>query len=387
MGLRQSLSTLNRDLDSMVARTPPHRDRYIDFLRIFAIGVVVVWHWSLSILYWTDDRWVMPNPIAAVPGGWLATWPLQIMPVFFIVGGYANAAGWMAARRDGAGLSGFYRTRLRRLLLPIGVFLAVWTILDLLLHLLVPDYLGVLRYGWILFAPLWFIAAYVWVVLLTPLTATAHARARWLTLAGLAAAVTLADLGRFAAGWDALGWVNSALVWVLIHQLGYFYRDSTAGSSGLTGRERRVAAAMVVSGLVALAALTSLEAYPRSMVATIEADRSNIFPTTITIPLVAVVQLGLVWLLREPVTRWLQRPGVWKPVVAGNSVILTIFLWHMTALLAVLAVLRALDVDLRTEPTLAWWLERPLWLLAPAPILALLVAVFGRVERASAARR
>jgi hypothetical protein len=30
----------------------------------------------------------MPNPIHVVPGGWLATWLLQVMPVFFLVGGY-----------------------------------------------------------------------------------------------------------------------------------------------------------------------------------------------------------------------------------------------------------------------------------------------------------
>jgi hypothetical protein len=100
--------------------------------------------------------------------------------------------------------------------------------------------------------------------------------------------------------------------------------------------------------------------------------------------MVAVVQLGVIMMLRVPVSRWLERPRAWKPVVAANAVVLTVFLWHMTALLVVLALLRALAVDLPAEPTAAWWAGRPFWLVAPLPVLAILVAVFGRFERAGA---
>jgi hypothetical protein len=372
---RQSWHGLHRRLDSLVAGTPPERDRYIDFLRVFAIGVVVVWHWALSVLYWSDDRWVMPNPIHAVPGSWLATWLLQIVTVFFIVGGYANGAAWWAAQRDGRGLAGYYSARMRRLLIPIGVFLAVWAGFEVAAHLLVPGYPGVLSYAMILFTPLWFIAAYVWVVALVPLTATAHARARWLSVAVLAAALVAADAGRFGAGIGWLGWLNTALVWVFIHQLGYFYRDGT-----LEGAGRRGAVGLVVAGVLLLVALTWMAAYPRSMVATVGQEHSNLLPTTLPIAVMSLLQLGVIMLVRAPVTRWLRRPRVWKVVVAANSVVLTVFLWHMTALLVVLAVLRALDVDLLTEPTAVWWLQRPLWVLAPAVVLATLVAVFGRFE-------
>src|SRR5690606_10894418 len=195
-------------LDTLVDRTPPERDRYVDLLRVVAIGVVVVWHWSLSVLYYSESagRWVMPNPIHAVPGAWAATWLLQIVPVFFLVGGYANLAAWQAARRSGVGLTGYYRSRLRRLLVPVLVFLAVWVGIDLLGLAVVPGYPGVLRYGVILLTPLWFIAAYLWVVLLVPLTAAGHARARWLTVGALAVAVIACDVGRFAADLSVLGW-------------------------------------------------------------------------------------------------------------------------------------------------------------------------------------
>jgi hypothetical protein len=77
-----------RDLDALVDATPATRDRVVDFLRATSICVVVLWHWSLSITHWDGDyALVMPNPIGYVPGKWAATWVLQVMPVFFFVGG------------------------------------------------------------------------------------------------------------------------------------------------------------------------------------------------------------------------------------------------------------------------------------------------------------
>ncbi len=43
------------------------------------------------------------------------TWVLQVMPVFFLVGGYANALSWRSARTRGETYGGWLRARLRRL--------------------------------------------------------------------------------------------------------------------------------------------------------------------------------------------------------------------------------------------------------------------------------
>jgi hypothetical protein len=58
-----------------------------------------------------------------------------------------------------------------------------------------------------------------------PLTAAAHRRAAVPVVALLGAAVVAVDLARFGAGLDVLGAVNTALVWVFVHQLGYLWRD------------------------------------------------------------------------------------------------------------------------------------------------------------------
>ena len=55
---------------------------------------------------------------------------------------------------------------------------------------------------------------------------------------------------------------------------------------------------------------------------------------------------------------------------------------HMTAYLVVLWAYEGLGGTLPAEPTAGWWAQRWLWLLAPSAVLAVLVAVFARVELA-----
>jgi hypothetical protein len=69
-------------VDALVDATPASRDRAVDLLRAVAIGVVVLWHWVFSVTHWSDDgQLTMPNPIGDVPGLWLVTWLLQVMPL------------------------------------------------------------------------------------------------------------------------------------------------------------------------------------------------------------------------------------------------------------------------------------------------------------------
>jgi peptidoglycan/LPS O-acetylase OafA/YrhL len=374
------LHAVNRQIDRMVEATPPDRERLIDFLRAFAILVVVLWHWTFSVTHRGEDQVLeMPNPLAEVPLGWLATWLFQVMPVFFLVGGFANLAGWTSTVEDGGGWREFYGRRARRLLAPVAVFLAVWAVFEGLAHLLVTDYRSVVVYADVLLIPLWFIAAYVWVVALVPLTARLHHQWRELTLVVLGATIVLADLGRFQFGIDELGWLNTALVWVVVHQLGYFYQDGT-----FTAWPVRRKAALAVGALTGLVVLTSLDVYPRSMVAYEEGEISHLYPTTVGVAVLATFQLAVILLIGAWLERWLERRGPWKAVVAVNAVIMTVFVWHMTALLIAIGTYESLGFELASEPTLAWWLERPLWVVFPAVFMVPLLAIFHPVESRTA---
>jgi hypothetical protein len=373
--LRSAARQLDRELTDLAERTSAERDRFVDLLRAAAIAVVILWHWSLSLTQWRDGELVMPNPIDAVPGAWLATWVLQVMPIFFFVGGFANHAGWTSVRREGGGALDFWRKRARRLLLPTVLFLAAWATFEAAAHLVIGDYRSVVEWGMIVFIPLWFLLAYIWVVALTPFTARLHELGGVLTLVLLAVPVALVDVGRFVLEVEWLGYVNTALVWVFVHQLGYFYRDGSLLRVGWRGQ-----AALALGAVGGLIVLTALPVYPRSMVATRDVDFSHMFPTTAVMGVVAMAQAGLALLLRERVNRWLERSGPWKVVIALNAVIMTVFLWHMTAYVAALGLYEASGADLLTEPTALWWAQRPLWVLGPAVVLVPFVALFSRAE-------
>lgn len=366
----------------LVDNTPASRDRAVDFLRALSIVIVVLWHWVFSITQWNEDGSLgMPNPIGDIPGLWLATWVLQIMPVFFFVGGFANLASLEAVERRGGGTGAFIAGRLRRLGKPVAVFVAVWFVGDLVARLMLPDHPGVTHWGMVVFVPLWFLGVYTGVVLLAPFTARLHRSGRELTIVAMASALVVAELVRVRSGLGALGLVTSALVWLFVHQLGYFWRDGTL----VDGSSRR-RWALVVGGLAALIVLTNLGVYPQSMVS-LQGESSNMFPTTPCIAALAVFQLGIVLLLRVRIERWLTGRRAWTATVAVNAVAMTVFTWHMTALVGAIGIYQLLGYELGTRADAGWWWQRPLWLVLPGLVLAVLVATFARFELPTRAGR
>src|SRR3954463_2404845 len=85
------------------AATPARRERYVDFLRVFSLAVVMLGHWLMAAVEWRGGRLVAGNVLQAAPASQWLTWVFQVMPVFFVVGGFANTASWTAAMRDGRG--------------------------------------------------------------------------------------------------------------------------------------------------------------------------------------------------------------------------------------------------------------------------------------------
>jgi fucose 4-O-acetylase-like acetyltransferase len=362
----------------VAAATPAGRDRFADLLRVVSIVVVVAGHWLMAVVVWRDGRVEGGNALALVPGLWLATWLLQVMPLFFFVGGLANL---VSARRGG--WAEFVRGRATRLLRPTVAFLAVWAVGATALGLAgVPE--AVLRpVARLVVQPLWFLGLYLLVVALAPAMLRLHRRSGPAVVVWLGLAAAVADLVSRAAGpagWlpalDRVGDGNFVLVWLFAQQLGFLYADGI-----LTSWPRRAHAAMAAGGLTTLVALTASGAWPPSMVG-LPGDRvSNMNPPSLCIVALTVWLVGLAMLLRPAVTRWLERPRPWTMVVTAGSALMTLFLWHLTALALAVLLLHPLGLTEPTPGTLAWWALRPLWLLVPAAMLVPLVALFARFER------
>ena len=371
-----------QDLSEIAAATPQARDRYVDFLRAFSIVTVVFGHWFIALIHWEDQRIFVNNVVGHQSGLWLATWVLQVMPLFFFVGGFSNSRGWHSVQRAGGNYRVFMRRRLIRLLKPTAVFAAVWLVIEAGLHVFDVGASGLFRGTFLPFGPLWFLIVYMALIALTPVTLAWHQRWGLGAVVILVAAVAVAEVLRFGFGVGWVGWLNLATVWLAVHQVGYFYADGSLLRAG-----RRLWWAMVFAGLVALVVLTNLEWfigelwYPRSMVGVDIEPVSNMAPPSIAIVALACWQIGAAMLLRTPVNRWLQRPRAWAGVVYVNSIIMTLFLWHLTALVIAILLLYPLGFGHPVTVTARWWAERVLWLAVPAVLLIGLVWIFGRFER------
>jgi hypothetical protein len=184
------------------------------------------------------------------------------------------------------------------------------------------------------------------------------------------------DVLRFSLRFPAAGWANIAFVWLLAHQLGFFYADGT-----LVRVRRRGHLAIALGGLVGLLLLTHVGAYPKTMVSTGFERVSNVFPPTVCLMFMTFWLVGAAMYLRGWVIRWLARPGPWRTVVAANSVIMTMYLWHITAYVATFGLLALVGFAGSAPGSARWWLERSIWLVGPGLLLALLIVVFGRFER------
>jgi fucose 4-O-acetylase-like acetyltransferase len=361
---------------TLAAATPAGRDRYVDLLRVGSMLVVVLGHWLMTVASWQDGHLTGGNALTSVPGLWLATWVLQVMPVFFFVGGFSNLVMVQAVARSGGGWAEFVTGRAARLLRPTVAFVAVWLALPPVLGLLgVPD-AGIGTAARLVPQPLWFLGVYLIVVAVAPVMVGLHRRYGLRVPAALAFGAVVVDVARLGLGITVAGYLNVVLVWLFAHQLGFLYADGT-----LTRCSRRVPAAMAVLGLTAMAALTASGRYPASMVGLPGAETSNMNPPSACILALTLWQLGLVLLARDAGSRWLARPRVWTMVVAAGSVAMTMFLWHLTALVAVVGALGAARIRQPAPGSAAWWLLRPVWLAALAVALLPLVLAFARFER------
>jgi fucose 4-O-acetylase-like acetyltransferase len=345
-------------------------------LRAVSICVVVFGHWTIWAVTADDDGIGTVNLLSVAPWAPPFTWVFQVMPVFFLVGGYANAASLAARRRKGGTVAGWVRQRALRLLRPSAVLLAVLLAVRVVAVALGADEELVRDATWAATAPLWFLVVYLAVVALAPLAAAAHRRWGLRAAVALAVGVLIGDVLRIASGNAGPAAANYLLAWLAVHQLG------VAWHAGDLPRTPSAAWAWVGTGLAVGLLLAGPGPYGVPMVGAAPApDLTNTAPPTIALLALATAQTGVVLLLRRRASAWLARPRAWTAVVALNGRILTVFLWHMAALVMVGVSLVGTGF-FPTPPvgSAPWFALRIPWLVVLAVVLAALVALFGRWE-------
>ncbi|RLP86970.1 acyltransferase [Micromonospora sp. CV4] len=393
-------------LRQLAERTPPSRERYIDLLRALAITMVILGHWGVTVIGRdASGRPTGHSALGDLPWAYPLTWVAQVMPVFFLVGGYANAASLTRLRARDGDAAGWLLDRSARLVRPTSVLVLVLCAAAAVARLLDADPTRIREVVWFATIPLWFLVAYLAVVALTPPMYALHRRFGLAVPLVLVALVGVGDLARLT-GREELAYGNYLFGWLAVHQLGFAWHDARAAPPGVAGvagpsapdhpgvrrrrlpTSRRAGVVFLAGGLAALLLLTVLGPWPVSMLHVPGERLDNAAPPSLALLAVAATQLGLILLLRGPAERLLRRTGPWQLVIGVNLVVLTVFLWHLSAAVLLVGLLDATG----TLPTpavgsAAWWAWRLPWLLLLAVVLAILVAIFEPVEARSSRYR
>ena len=336
------------------------RNRYLDLLRAAAIARVIVYH-----LF-----------------GW--PWLSILLPAMGIM--FALAGSLTAASLDKRSAGKVITSRLRRLLPPLWLLAVVavpamlylgWAEQDggdeplswkLGLWLLpIGDPPGSEK-GIDVWEPLWYIRAYLWFVVLSPLLYLAYKKIGWGAVAAPVVLIAVLDKTGFslpfgradAAMWD---FATYGACWIA----GFAHHD---------GRLARIRPGLVVaaSAVMGLAALYWLRGH-----ASDSGWDLNEVSESQALWSLAFVLLALRW---QPDMSWLRRnPRLDGAVTLLNNRAVTVYLWHNIAIAAIWPVLTVLALDDLGD------LDGPTDLIASLALTLAAVLAFGWAEDLAARRK
>jgi len=361
---------------SLAAQTPEDRNRYVDFLRSVSILFVITGHWLIATAWYVDGNLMQGHLLKSEPGTQWLTWIFQVMPIFFIVGGYSNAVSLESARRKQVGYAGWLAARLNRLVAPLLVLLFFWAGLALVMKLFGVG-ASVIQYAsQAALIPIWFLAIYIMVVILAPATYWFWRQYGFVSFWAFVAVAILIDVAFFVLDLRWMGWSNYFWVWLSVHHLGFAWRDGRLGSP---------AKLLLYSalGLATMSLLIFKGPYPFAMVGSPDEGLSNTMPPKVTLVALAIFQFGLLLAIESSMRRVLNNLRLWTATVLINSMIMTVYLWHITIMVVLVSLLYlAGGFGLGLEPgTTEWWLSRPLWIAVLFILLLPVAMLMSPLER------
>lgn len=358
------------------------RNRYADLLRISAVVLVVLGHWLATSITYSGEKVSGQDLLNEMPWTQWLTLVFQVMPVFFLVGGLANATSWTSQRLAGVDWSGWVYRRAVRLLVPTSVYAAV-AVVGVMICRVLAVRPGVLApAAWAIAFHLWFLPVYLSLLVATPLLHAAHGRWGLRVPAVMAIGTVAVDLVVLGLHPPLLGWANYVLVWGAVHQLGFAWHDAT-----LT-RDRRLPLTLAATGITVMVALVWLGPFPVSMIGVTGARIKNTAPPSIALLSYAVGQVGLLLAVEPTVMQWLYRPQVWRVVAWANRMAMTLYLWHMVPVVVVALAVYPTGLFPATpigSPT--WWLLRGAWVAALTAVFIPLTLALRRLEPNPPARQ
>ncbi len=370
---KKTIWTRARD---MALKAPPERNRYVDFLRALSILAVVVGHWLVAAPYIEDGAVQGGHLLGILPWTQWLTWGFQVMPLFFLVGGFSNGVSWSANRRQNSTYAHWFTSRFRRLIYPVLPLFLIWTLIAMFGTAMGVERKIVALAAQLALIPVWFLSVYIMVTAAVPLTHAAWKRWGFGSFFALVAGAIAVDVATFQFGVSYLKFTNFGFVWLAVHQLGY------AWGEGYFAKPMR-ALSWGIAGLAALLLLVFVGPYPVAMIGVPGETITNSMPPTLALLALGIMQTGFALALEPQARRMLDNIRIWTTVVLINGMIMTVYLWHLTAFVLVMVGAYLLGgIGLEVAPgSSAWWLARPIWFALYIAVTLPLVMIFARFEQ------
>lgn len=345
------------------------RDSAVDAVRAALLVVVVGLHaFMVGVSRDAAGAPVLENAMDHWEQWPLFTWFVQVMPLFFVLGGFASFTQYSRRQTCGSSPTEYLSARVLRLMVPatvavtaVAVFLAALTVIG------IPSEI-VQTAGFRISQPFWFLAVYLGVTALVPAMMRLHRRWPLLTLFPLIGGAITVDIVRNTTGIDAIGLANLAFVWLACQQLGFALAD---GSLAALSRKTR---AFVGFGSVAVVATMMLTGFNTpDLIGALNPPMSELI-------FVGVAHTMLFLQARDRIQRATERSVIASAVVWINQRAMTIYTWHMLLTIAIAGLLIIAPFALPAPLTTEWWLTRPLWLGAVAVVVFAVTRFTGRFE-------
>lgn len=347
---------------------PSRRDAAIDAVRAVSLLGVVVLH-ALMVGAGRTGSGALRTSVALSGEPWFApmTWVLQVMPLFFIAGGFAALAQWRRMRDRGASATEYVASRVRRLAVPALIMIGAVGAILLTARSLGADPGLISEASLRIGQPLWFLAVYLGTTALVPIMAGLHERWPAATIAALAIGVFVVDLAQAGFG-IPIGYLNLAFIWLLMQQLGFLMQS---GACATWSRRTLLTGVAVSLGL--LLVLLACGRSPDML--------ENLNPPTTALALLGSAQFFALNLIRGSLDAAARGPVASRIVAWAGETAMGIYLWHMPVILALVAILWIAGFPLPEPHSAAWWVTRGAWLLAVAACVLPFARFAARCER------
>jgi len=373
----KALATPSGSVTELVDRTPNGRNRAVDAYRVAAMVLVAIGHWvAIAASVGPDGSILAGNALEAAPALAPISWIFQVMPLFFVVGGYASAASLRAhLRRRPDRPQDWVMTRLVRMLAPTRILAMVW------LAIIALTSIAGVGVGLAATAaagaavPLWFLANYTIDTAIAPYVLPRfQARPGRVAAIGLATFLVL-EAARFAdvPHIPKLNWV---IGWLLFQVAGFAWFD------GLLPTGRRMLA--VATGLWAGAvAAVTVGPWPVPMVHVPGLDHSPTHPPSLALLLFGAAYAATAIAAAPAVSGLLTRSKrAWSVVIAANTMTMSVYLWHMSAAAAATGLFWLTGaMPSAAVGSAPWWFQKLPLITVSLLVLGAIVTGVGQVER------